>query len=154
MSGSSHLSGKITKLSLPVFDGPPGPDAPLLKRILLRQGELAQVHDDDRPIHYLALIELREGTERGNHYHDSKEEFIYLEQGELLLLVEDIRTKARESLSMKAGDLVFIATGVAHTLRVTKPGRAIEFSTVRFNPADTFRYVIDGNALTEGQVLV
>jgi quercetin dioxygenase-like cupin family protein len=145
MSGSSHISGKAWKLPLPLFDGPLGSQLPLLKRLSLPQGELAQCYDDDRPIHYIAAIELRPGTERGNHYHLAKEEFVYLLDGQLLLLLEDIETKARESIPMQAGDLVFIAPGVAHAFRIEKGGSAIEFSTARFDAADTFRYPMSGH---------
>jgi mannose-6-phosphate isomerase-like protein (cupin superfamily) len=142
MNEPSFLSGKVRRFTLPGCEGPAGPGAPPLKRMLLPQGELAQFHDDDEPIHYMAFIELREGTERGNHYHEVKEEFIYLIEGELLLLIEDITSKARETVPLRAGELVFITTNVAHTLRVLKAGRAVEFSRARFDPGDTCRYPI------------
>jgi hypothetical protein len=140
MSKSTYLSGKVCKLVLPAFYAPPGPGAPSLKRIMLDKGELAQICDGSHPIQYIAAIELREGTERGNHYHNFKEEFIYMLDGELLLLIEDIETKETDTVSLCCGDQVFIATKVAHTLRVIKSGWALEFSPARFDPGDTFRY--------------
>ena len=111
-----------------------------LKRLMLPQGELAQVHNGEPPIHYLAFIELREGTQRGNHFHRVKEEFVYLLSGEVRLLVEDIESKAREIVPLNTGDLVFIPVGVAHTLDVVKAGQAIEFSAARFDATDIHRY--------------
>ena len=111
-----------------------------MKRLLLPQGELAQFHDGPEPIHYQAYIELREGTVRGNHYHEVKEEFIYLIQGELLLVVEDLDSKARDSITLQAGDIAFISTRIAHVLKTLKNGHAIEFSKARFDAADTHRY--------------
>ena len=137
---TSLLSGKVRKSSLPGLSPPTGADAPSLKRLLLPQGELAQIHDSDEPIHYVAYIELREGTVRGNHYHQLKEEFVYLIQGELRLVIEDIETKARESVLLEGGDLAFIGTGVGHALQILKPGHAIEFSKARFDAGDTHRY--------------
>ena len=137
---SSFLSGKVRKQSLPAFQPPTGPDAPALKRLLLPQGELAQFHDGPDPIHYQAYIELRESTVRGNHYHEVKKEFIYLIQGELLLVVEDIDSKARDSVTLQAGDIAFISTRVAHALKTLRNGHAIEFSEARFDAADTHRY--------------
>lgn len=137
---SAFLSGKVLRKSLPAFQPPTGPDAPSLKRLLLPQGELAQFHDGPEPIHYQAYIELREGTVRGNHYHEVKEEFIYLVQGELLLVVEDIDSKARDSITLQTGDLASISTRVAHALKTLKNGHAIEFSKARFDAADTHRY--------------
>src|SRR5437870_12464864 len=84
MSPSTFLPGKLRKFSLPVIATPVGPDAPNLKRLLLPQGELAQFYDSDEPVRYLAFIELRAGSTRGNHYHQFKEEWLYLIQGELL----------------------------------------------------------------------
>ncbi len=107
---------------------------------MLPQGELAQFYDGDEGIRYIAQIELQAGSVRGNHYHKIKQEWIYMMSGEVMLLVEDLETKARENVLLLAGDLVFIQTGVVHALQVTKSGQAIEFSTSRFDPADIYRH--------------
>jgi hypothetical protein len=140
MVESKFLSGNVLKRTLPVVPAPAGPDAPTIKRLLLPQGELAQFFDGDPPIRYMAFIELRVGSPRGNHYHQVKQEWIYLIEGEMTLLVEDIQSKARESVPLRAGDLAFIQTGIAHTLQPVRPGQAIEFSAARFDPADIHRY--------------
>jgi mannose-6-phosphate isomerase-like protein (cupin superfamily) len=137
---STFLSGKVRKHSLPVLTPPTGPDAPVLKRLLLGQGELAQFHDADDPIRYLAYLELREGTVRGNHFHEVKEEFVYLIAGELRLVVEDLASGARDTIPLQAGDLVFVPKRVAHALQVIKSGQAIEYSAARFDGADTYRH--------------
>jgi mannose-6-phosphate isomerase-like protein (cupin superfamily) len=137
---STYLSGKVLKRPLPVFNGPTGPEAPAVKRLLLPQGELAQFYDAAEPVRYLAYIELRPGTVRGNHYHEAKEELIYLIQGEILLEVQDIDSKERDSIPVAAGETVLISTRVAHALRVLKAGHAIEFSSARFDAADTHRF--------------
>jgi mannose-6-phosphate isomerase-like protein (cupin superfamily) len=137
---STYLSGKVLKRSLLVFSAPPGADAPVVKRLLLPQGELAQFYDAAKPIHYLAHIELRPDSVRGNHYHEAKEELIYLVQGEILLTVQDIDSKERDSVPLATGDIVLISTRVAHALHVVKAGHAIEFSSARFDPADTYRF--------------
>jgi len=142
MSESTFLSGKVLKKTLPAFDGPPGSDAPLLKRLLLPQGELAQFHDADEPIRYMAFLELRDGTLRGNHYHELKEEFFYLIQGEVELVVIDLDSGQRESIPMISGDLAFIRQRVAHAFKVRKPGQAIEFSGHRYDPRDTYRHLV------------
>ena len=144
MLESMFLSGKVMKVSLPLLAAPSGPDAPARKRLLLPQGELAQVYDSDEPIRYLAYIELRENTVRGNHYHRIKEEMVYLIQGELLLVVEDVHSKGREHVSLQGGDAVVIQPGVAHALRILKAGHALECSKTRFEAADTYRYPLDG----------
>ena len=128
------------KWSLPVISGRPGPDVPTLKRLLLPQGELAQIHDSDEGVHYMAVVETLVGGVRGNHYHKVKEERIYLLQGELLLLAEDVQTNERVSVRLQTGDLLLIETGIAHVLRTVEPGHAIEFSQARFNPADIYPF--------------
>jgi mannose-6-phosphate isomerase-like protein (cupin superfamily) len=136
----TFLSGKVIKRTLPLFQGPTGPDAPTLKRVLLPQGELAPFHDADEAMRYIAFIELREGGARGNHYHKNKKEFVYIIQGEVQLVVEDLATRERASVPLETGDLAEIPTGVAHVLRTVKPGQAIEFSPSRFDPTDTYRH--------------
>ena len=143
MAESEYLAGKVVKCSLPVISGRPGYDAPKLKRLFLPQGELAQVYDSDEGIRYMAVIETHIGSVRGNHYHKVKEERIYVMQGELLVLVEDVQTNERASVPLQTGDLLLIQTGIAHLLRPVASGRAIEFSRAQFNPADTFPFNLE-----------
>src|SRR5271154_6064157 len=139
---SSFLGGKVIKKSLPQIRGPSGADAPLLKRLELPQGELAQFHDSDQAIRYMAMIELIPGKPRGNHYHKVKEELVYIIEGAAELVVQDIDNQAHESTTLEAGDLAVIQTGVAHVLRPIKKLRAIEFSPARFDLADIQRFTL------------
>jgi hypothetical protein len=140
MAEFEYLAGQVVKRSLPCITGRPGPDVPVLKRLLLPQGELAQVHDSDEGIRYLAVIETRAGCVRGNHYHKVKQERIYVLQGELLVAVEDVQTKARASVPLQTGDLLLLPPGIAHALQTVQPGQALEFGQVRFDPADIYPY--------------
>ena len=140
MSPIEYLSGRALKWTLPIISGRPEPGAPMLKRLFLPQGELAQVYDSDQGIRYLAAIEIRAGSVRGNHYHKTKEEWVYLLQGEVLVLIEDIQSRLRASVPLRIGDLLFISTGIAHLMRTVEPGQAIEFSPARFDPNDVFQF--------------
>ncbi len=140
MTESQYLAGKVRKISLPAYPNMPPQGAPVRKRLLLENGELAQIHDADQPVHYLAFIELRAGTLRGNHFHKRKEESIYMVAGEVLLILEDTESRERVTVPMQTGDLVQIPPGIAHTLQVIKAGQAIEFAGARFDPTDTHRY--------------
>lgn len=142
MTPSEFLGGKVLKRKLTVIAGRPASDAPRLKRLLLPQGELAQFHDGQPGIQYLAWLELVPGTVRGNHYHQTKEEWIYVGSGELEVLVEDIDSRRRETVPLQPGDLLVIHTGVAHMLRATRAGHAIEFSPTAFDPADIHPFVL------------
>jgi mannose-6-phosphate isomerase-like protein (cupin superfamily) len=132
----TFLHGRVRKRSLPIIQGRPGADAPLLKRLLLDQGELAQFWDGEEPIHYLAFIELRAGAVRGNHYHNRKRELVYVISGEVLLTVQDPQSGARDSVTLRTGDTGMIETGIAHAYRTIEPGQAVEFSSARFDATD------------------
>ena len=136
---SSILGGKVLKRSLPVITPPPGAGTPVCKRLLLPQGELAQFHDSEEGFRYAAVIELRPGTLRGNHYHERKQETVYLISGEMTLVVEDVRTGTRETLTLTPGDMVTLPPGIAHAMQPTAPGYAVEISPTRFEPEDTFK---------------
>ncbi len=154
MTQSAFLSGKVLKRTLPVVQPPAPPAAPTVKRLPLPQGELAQFFDGEPPIRYIAAIELRRGGVRGNHYHKVKEEWVYVIQGGVTLVVEDIVSKTRDSAPLRAGDLAIIQTGVAHALQTVAPGWAIEFSPARFDPEDIHRYPLvtaDGAARVNRQ---
>ena len=134
------FSGKVLQHRLTVFDGKPPADAPPIKRLILPQGELAQFLDSDEPVCYAAYLELAPAGVRGNHYHDVKEEQIYVIAGELQLTVEDVASKKRETLSMSAGTLTLIKAGIAHAFRTVQPGHAIELAQTRFTPEDFHAY--------------
>jgi mannose-6-phosphate isomerase-like protein (cupin superfamily) len=140
MNSKTFVGGKVQKWSLPVIHGAPSVDSPTLKRLVLPQGELAQFYDGEQGIRYIAFAELKPESVRGNHYHNVKEEFVYVVSGETLLVVEDIQSKERASTDLKAGDLVFIPTRIAHALRPIQSGQAVEFSSAKFDAADVHRF--------------
>jgi quercetin dioxygenase-like cupin family protein len=139
---TSHFGGKLTCESLTTLSRPPGPDAPARKRLLLPQGELAQLLEEGDSAQYVAALELKEGGERGHHYHRRKRESVYVLQGELTLLAEDLETGERVELTVAEGDLLKINPGVAHALRTRRPGWAIEFTREPLDPADTYRHKV------------
>ena len=140
---STFLNGKVVKRTLPPVQPNSGADQPVLKRLILPQGELAQFYDGDEGIKYIAAIELKEGSARGNHYHKTKKEYVYMIGGEVALIVEELGSKAREIVELQAGDLVLIHTGVAHALEVKQTGLAVEFSPNKFDPEDIFRFKLE-----------
>lgn len=136
----TFLGGKVRKLTLPVVHGRPPDKAPALKRLLLDQGELAQFYTGEEGMRYVAFVELRAGTKRGNHYHKIKREWIYVISGELSLVLEDIASGMRDGFTMIGGDLAIIPTHIAHALHVRQPGQAIEFSPAAFDAVDSYPY--------------
>jgi oxalate decarboxylase/phosphoglucose isomerase-like protein (cupin superfamily) len=137
-----HLSGKVRKWTLPRVSPGPQADGVSLKRLVLMQGELAQIYDAEEGIRYIACIELAPGAVRGNHFHKFKSEWVYVLSGSTDLLVKEPGAGTAAALNLAKGDLAFIATGVAHALKVTGAGEAIEFSPVKFDPADIYRHQV------------
>jgi mannose-6-phosphate isomerase-like protein (cupin superfamily) len=139
----TFLAGKVLKRSLPVLAAGDQPPVARLKRLLLPQGELAQFYDGEEGIRYIAFLALRAGVARGNHYHKFKEELLYLIDGEVLLVLENIDSKLRESVLLQTGDLAYIPAGVAHALRALKDGQAVECSPGRYDATDSYRYPLE-----------
>src|SRR5579859_4272957 len=140
MDNSSFLSDKVIKRSLPLLPVPVAPDSPNLKRLALPQGELAQFCNGPEAIRYIAYVELRPVTIRGNHFHRVKAEWFYLIHGELTLALHNTDSGESGSFAMQAGDLVLIPPGIAHAFICRLEGRAVEFSRAIFDPTDSYHF--------------
>jgi mannose-6-phosphate isomerase-like protein (cupin superfamily) len=138
----SYLGGKVSVNSLCVLRPPLPESMPTVKRLLLGQGELAQIMDGSVPIRYLAALELKPGSVRGNHFHRIKREFFYMITGTSRLLVRELQEPAPVSIFLSAGDLALIETGVAHACIPETSGVAVEFSEAPFDPADVHRFEV------------
>lgn len=62
----------------------------------------------------------RPGAIRGNHYHSTKREWFVVGQGKILVILEDIKTKVRETLILDGDEDQYarlsIGENVAHTM--------------------------------------
>lgn len=62
----------------------------------------------------------RPGVIRGNHYHTTKKEWFVVGQGKILVTLEDIKTKAKESFVLDGDDdnyvRLSVGENVAHAL--------------------------------------
>jgi uncharacterized RmlC-like cupin family protein len=110
-----------------------------MKRLTLAQGELAQFYDGADGMRYLAAIELIPGITRGNHYHLVKEEWVYVVQGDIGIWVLDRETDQREVVNARAGDFVQLPVGIGHAVEASTPGWAVEYSSARFDPGDSYK---------------
>jgi dTDP-4-dehydrorhamnose 3,5-epimerase-like enzyme len=119
-------------LSVPIVNG---------GRIMTLAGELAQVVNN-QVFRYLAYIEFSENTEasRGNHYHTTKEEFLYVLKGRLRAIYKDVDTDETQEFFWGAGDLVNIKPRCAHIYFPLEYSQAIEFSDSNYDPSDTHTY--------------
>ncbi|MCW5556478.1 MAG: cupin domain-containing protein [Verrucomicrobiae bacterium] len=143
-SKEQYLEGAICRHRLPVVSNASPAEAHPPKRLALPAGELAQLTGDadGEAFRYLACLELRAGTVRGNHLHRQRHERFYLISGAATLHFLDPASGGRASVDLLPGDLVQVAPGIAHALQVIESGRAVEFSPEAFDPTDTHRHVI------------
>ncbi len=141
---STFFEGRVFKRRLPSYTARPPEGAPVLKRLTLPQGELAHFWNGEEPIRYIAYLELRDGTARGNHYHVRKREFLYLISGAVSVVVQEPGSLRTERFRLEPGELALIDAGIAHVYRVTRTGEAIEFSSTPFDAADVHPWKFEG----------
>lgn len=89
-------------------------------------------------IHYATIVP---GAVRGNHYHESRREAIFLDcSGEWRLAWRPTRMAASEEREFydRRGTLVLVEAGVAHAIENTGDEliRLVSFSDGRFDPDD------------------
>ncbi|HZR18567.1 MAG TPA: cupin domain-containing protein, partial [Verrucomicrobiae bacterium] len=106
------------------------------KRLLLGQGELANFYNGHPGICYLALLELKPGSVRGNHVHRVKLEHVYLISGRLKVIASAESDADSVSFEVNPGELVTIEAGIAHAFKTIEGGYAIEFSPMLFDGSD------------------
>ncbi|MBL9174354.1 MAG: cupin domain-containing protein [Verrucomicrobiales bacterium] len=131
------LGGTVQRIRLPALPPSESSKASAPKRIALATGELSQLSTGDIDYRYIACLELREGTVRGNHRHERKQESLYLLSGSASVHALDPATSERVEVTLQPGDLIRIAPGIAHALVVHASGMAVEFAPESFDPADT-----------------
>ena len=82
---------------------------------------------------------------RGNHYHYTTEEWFGVVFGSLLVTLEDIHTKERESFSLHYSESKFvrlkIGKEIAHAFKsLTKPAILLDYANIEYDPDYTDRH--------------
>jgi mannose-6-phosphate isomerase-like protein (cupin superfamily) len=137
---NTFFSGKVQVRSV-LVTGQPANRKEIVARLLSPGGELTVLTDGTLPIRHLNYVELCEGKLRGNHYHKLRHETFYVIAGELELRVQDLATRERASVMMRAGDLARIDPEVVHTFVPIRSGHALEFAPEPFDANDVYRLV-------------
>ncbi len=91
---------------------------------------------------YLVKFEKR-GSLAGNHYHKRKQELFFAVNGDFLITLEDIETKKKEQISLRAKDdkMIFIPSRIAHVVvSTTKNAILLVTATSAGTEADEFTY--------------
>ncbi|WP_165908216.1 cupin domain-containing protein [Hydrogenispora ethanolica] len=93
------------------------------------------------------LFTMNSGAKRGNHYHLNKNEWFFLAQGEVDLVVRDTHSleQATKHLSANTPEVVSIPAGVAHALVNTHSETAILIAYIdkEFDPAQPDTYHLE-----------
>lgn len=95
---------------------------------------------------YSYIIILRDkGNIAGNHYHEKKQELIYPIRGSFTVVLENIESKEREEISLKASkhQAAYCPIGIAHTIRAeTKNATFLVITTSTETEGDAIYYKI------------
>jgi quercetin dioxygenase-like cupin family protein len=131
------LNGNIIVRILPIVSGDVQAG---LRRILLTNGELAEIYNSEKPIHNIAVFELQKGKIRGGHIHPLREENIYIIRGKVNFIAEEISSRERVTYEIEEGSIITISPNIAHALIPISDGYALEFSSRVFNNMETIKY--------------
>ena len=137
------FDGRVEIRTLELTDQP-GTRAEVRARIASPKGELAVLLDEKQVMRFLAYLELKEGVMRGSHYHKVRHEYFYVIVGEAKLILAEVESGRKESARIAAGDLVYIAPGIAHAYVPLRAGHGVEFAAEVFDMGDVFGYQVEG----------
>lgn len=142
--GESFMD-KIRIYRLPVSDRLAG-SANNGRRLLSPAGELAQIENGTN-FRYIAYVEFKMQGEqafpRGNHYHKNKTEFLYIAQGKLRGVFQDLETNEFGECIVESGDLIEVEALCAHAYLAIEHTHTIEYTKDMYDPDDTYRYPLD-----------
>lgn len=111
------------------------------RRLFNKRGEMAQIlNREAETFCHLVYWDLNtdlSGEERGHHYHWRETEHFYIITGEADILLEDLETGHKDTISVKAGTRIHIAPRVAHAYRSRGYCQVLEWSPAPYDPSDT-----------------
>jgi dTDP-4-dehydrorhamnose 3,5-epimerase-like enzyme len=129
---SSTMMEKVRVEKLPVTKEIPGP-----KRWEDERGESAQVAYREE-IRHLAVLEIRKGFSRANHYHERKEEVFYVVSGSLKALFLDIDSHDRDETTLEKGDKISIRPRCGHLFQGLEDSLIVEYSPQVYEEGDSY----------------
>ncbi|MDF2939845.1 MAG: hypothetical protein K0R66_487 [Gammaproteobacteria bacterium] len=102
------------------------------------KGETAFLNIEDAS-RTVMVFELLAGKPRGGHYHQEKEEYIYIIEGEAKLYVWlPGKPEAHRCIELKKADWLHIKPGLAHMYIGAPRALVLEQSPVSYNKEHTF----------------
>lgn len=87
------------------------------------------------------LINVKKASTLGNHYHYYSELF-YVLQGKATYTLENVNTRERQLLKLKAGDRVIIGPEIAHKAEMEKGTVMVEATEEPYQPSNNMSYEV------------
>jgi mannose-6-phosphate isomerase-like protein (cupin superfamily) len=136
-SGSrEYMEGKVSVRRLEVVTPPISNGG----RLTTAAGDFVQVANGDS-FEFLAYLDFAHaGARRGSHYHAVKREHLYVIRGALVATYRDMDDGKSVSVHLTADDLVRVEPRCAHVYTASEYTEALEFSSHRYDPGDTFAH--------------
>lgn len=112
-------------------------------RLLTGAGELVPIVND-APVRFVAYVDFLPDVPhfRGNHYHATKVETLYIIRGRLRGRYRDLDTGEEYEATLGAGDLVTVAPRCAHVYIPSEYSQAVEVADGPYDPEDTFPHFL------------
>ena len=102
------------------------------------RGEFAQIAYNEEMRH-LAILEIKKGFTRGSHYHERKEEILYVVQGKMEARFIDMDTHRRKESILVKGDKIWIKPRCGHLFQALEDTLVVEYSPHVYEMEDNYR---------------
>jgi len=79
------------------------------------------------------ILFIKQGKWCSFHYHEQKDEVLYIQQGRIEFTYEDDEAKITEQAEMGVGEAFHVVPGVKHQMRALEDTYIYEFSTQHFD---------------------
>jgi dTDP-4-dehydrorhamnose 3,5-epimerase-like enzyme len=102
------------------------------------KGEFVQIMHGEE-IRHLAYFELRKGFWRGKHYHERKDETLYVISGSMRGVFRFLDTGEREEHLLYKGQRIRVKRGIWHVFYGLEDSTVVEYSPEKYDKNDAFR---------------
>jgi dTDP-4-dehydrorhamnose 3,5-epimerase-like enzyme len=111
------------------------------KRLIQERGELALI-EDGAPFQHLGYFSLKKGRGyyRGGHYHRNKVEHFYVVRGRLRVILVDLDSERRSTVTLREGQRATIHPNCAHRFEAEEEAQVIEYYNSTYDLEDDIPY--------------
>jgi dTDP-4-dehydrorhamnose 3,5-epimerase-like enzyme len=101
------------------------------------RGEFVQISYREN-IGHLAFFQIREGFNRGSHYHEKKEEVFYVVRGRIRATFRDLSNGETEEHILIRGQKIYVKPRCAHIFHGLEDTLVIEYSPQFYDKTDNY----------------